>query len=114
MPVSALVVTLVEDPALVAATTAELRGDPRFEVGSEALGPFEASAGERRLPVALDTADEDENRRAWRWLQELPGVAFVDVLFVSFEDAADGGDLDPAPGQPAGLQCGSTANIRSA
>lgn len=73
MAVSALVVTLRGDAPPDALRP--LEADPRFRTGP-------AGAGARRVPVVLDTAGPDEDRRAHEWLLGLRGVAFVDVVAV--------------------------------
>lgn len=38
------------------------------------------------LPVAVEAEDEGGLRQLHDWIATLPGVAFVDVVHVSFED----------------------------
>ena len=78
MPVSGLVVTFSDD---------KLIGDQAFvaiENNSQiSIGPRE----EKRMAIVLDTDSSLEDRILWDWLNALPGVLFVDVVFVGFENA---------------------------
>lgn len=81
MPISGLVVTLGPPGPDARAAAAWLNTDARFAVGvTEPEAP-------RRLPVTLDTPDQQEDKRTWEQLQDHPGVAFVDVACVFFEEA---------------------------
>lgn len=42
-----------------------------------------------RLSVVLDTPDEDANRDAWRWLEQQPEVAHIDVVCIHFDEPLD-------------------------
>ena len=77
MPVSGLVVTLCEEPQLRAAVFEAIGRDPRITVGV-----LEAN----RQAIVLDTASSDEDGQLWDWLNTLPGVMFVEVAFVGFEE----------------------------
>lgn len=81
MPISGLVVTLRPPGPDAQAAAAWLHTDARFAVGAaEPQAP-------RRLPVTLDTPDQQEDKRTWEQLQDHPGIAFVDVACVFFEEA---------------------------
>jgi hypothetical protein len=82
MAVSALVVTLRKNSGPEALLL--LSGDSRFLVGSTAGGEGPLL----RVPVVLDTASPDEDRRAHEWLLEQAGVAFVDVVAVVLDPEA--------------------------
>lgn len=56
---------------------ASIRARPEFE-----LGPRQDCL----LPLVLETADSYASRALFRWLNELPDVAFVDVTYVHFEE----------------------------
>lgn len=89
MPISGLVLTLSADPALAAAATAALDARPEITPGA---------ARERWLPVALDANDDTESRALHDWLQALPGVEFVDVVYVNFEtDSVAPAAAEPQP-----------------
>lgn len=40
------------------------------------------------LPVAMEAADDAECRALHVWVSALPGVAFVDVVHVNFDETA--------------------------
>lgn len=81
MAVSALVVTLRKNSGPEALLL--LAGDGRFLVGPTAGGE-----GPLRVPVVLDTASPEEDRRAYEWLLEQAGIAFVDVVAVVLDPEA--------------------------
>ena len=78
MPVSGLVVTFSDD---------KLKSDQAFvaiEINSQiSIGPRK----EKRMAIVLDTDSSLEDRILWDWLTALPGILFVDVVFVGFENA---------------------------
>lgn len=79
MPVSGLLITLTTDDRLAAEVV------QRLQTRREIL------PGERQqqwLPVAVDGRDETHSREVHDWIVQLPGVAFVDVVSVHFEEAA--------------------------
>jgi len=80
MPVSSLLLTITPEaePALRDA----LGADPRTTLGDR-VGC--------RLPIALDTPDREADRDAWDWLRALPGVRWIDLVWISIdpEDAED-------------------------
>ena len=77
MPVSGLVVSLKSDPQLRNEAIDAIRAEPRIEIGA---------IKQRRMAVVLDTASVDEDKQLWCWLGSLPGVVFVDVALVGYED----------------------------
>lgn len=91
MPVSGLVVTLAPPGPDADAAAVWLRSDDRFAVGEP------EPATPRRLPVTLDTADRDADKRTWEAMQDHPGIDFVDVACVFFEED----EALPAAGKPA-------------
>jgi nitrate reductase NapAB chaperone NapD len=78
MPISSLVVTLDPDPELSAQAIA-------------ALGCISgATLGERhqlKLPLVLESDSLRQGRDTVEHLPSLPGVLFVDVVQIDFEDA---------------------------
>jgi hypothetical protein len=78
MSISGLIVTLPEDAALRQEALALLGQRPELE-----LGPL---AG-RWLPVVMETDSEGSSRTLHRWIESLPGVAYVDVAAVGFEES---------------------------
>ena len=79
MPVSGLVVFLVDEQQLRADTLAAIDREARITMGAEEGN---------RLAIVLDTASNDEDRQLRDWLGSLPGVLFVEVAFVGFERQA--------------------------
>lgn len=79
MPISGLLLTLSADPTLAAGVAPALAGRDDVTVGT---------ARERWLPLALEAPDDGGCRLAHDWLRALPGVEFVDVVSVHFDDAA--------------------------
>jgi len=78
LAISGLVVTM--DDAGVASVLAALRADPRIT-----LGP---PAGVRQ-PVVIETAGPAEDDAVWAWLRSIPGVRFVDVAYVHFDQGEE-------------------------
>ena len=76
MPISALLVTLADDPIAAEASLTALAENACFELGAR---------NKRRVAVALDTPNEGANKRCWRWLTEQAGVYTVDLLFVHLD-----------------------------
>jgi len=85
MPISSLAISLSRDAALADDAARSMEQHPRIEVGRR-VGS--------RLPVVVDTPDREEDKAVWAWINQLPGVAFVDVVFVHFDD-------QPTPGAGA-------------
>ncbi|MEM7168037.1 MAG: hypothetical protein AAF581_21470 [Planctomycetota bacterium] len=81
MSISGIVIRLHRDSELARAGRAALQTEPRIELGT---------ATSDRIPAVLDTVDRDESKRLVSWIEELEGVANVDVVFVSTEsDSAE-------------------------
>ena len=84
MPVSSLLLTI--DPAHEAALRARLVDDARTT-----LGPTIGT----RLVVALDTASRADDEVAWAWLHALPGVRFIDLVWISIDPTEDNEGREP-------------------
>ena len=84
MPVSGLIVSLGPDSAAVERTLATLAEDPRFVVGEQRNS---------RLALVLDTPNQSADREAWRDLEALPAVRWIDLVYIS---------IDPNVADPAG------------
>ncbi len=65
------------DPAQSGAVELRLRAHPSMTVGEVA---------DRWLPVAVEAEDDSVCRDFHEWIGALPGVAFVDVVHVNFEE----------------------------
>lgn len=77
MITSGLVVTLSSDPVIAAQALDALRARPELMLGD---------LNQRWLPVAAEVSDVGAGRDLHDWLSELPGVDFVDVMHVSFDE----------------------------
>lgn len=75
---SGLVLTLNADPAVARQAQALLQSRPELTLGE---------CNQRWLPLVAETPDVPASRDLHDWLNQLPGVEFVDVVHVSFEDA---------------------------
>jgi nitrate reductase NapAB chaperone NapD len=78
MPVSALVVTLDDDPVEQAVTISSLSALPHLTVG--------AKTGRVHVPVVCESETLTEGEHHVRELMRTPGVVFVDVVMVDFSD----------------------------
>lgn len=76
MPVSGLVLTLRDDSQERDEALARLAEEPRIT-----MGVLQAN----RLAFVIETESDDEDRQIWSWVNSLPGVTLVDVVFVGFE-----------------------------
>lgn len=77
MPTSGLVLTLSPDAELAAQAVARVCARPEFTPGGR---------NGRWLPVAMEAGDDAQSRDLHEWLHALPGVEFVDVVYVNFDD----------------------------
>ena len=75
--ISGLVATLTADATLAGLALQAIGEHPALELGSPAG---------RRLPLVLETATPTESHALGEWLVELPGVEYVDVAFVHWDD----------------------------
>lgn len=89
--IASVVVTFEESAGRVSDIIDEISKLSSVEIG-------EVGSDARRVPITIDspspTALEDTTRR----LQECWGVAFVDVVFVHFEDESVPASADPPEG----------------
>jgi hypothetical protein len=79
MIISGLLLTLSEDAGLAAIALATLRARPEVML---------AECAQRWLPVVVEVPDVAASRDLHDWLNALPGVDFVDVVQVNFEEEA--------------------------
>lgn len=81
MIVSGLLVTLsgISDRSIVVGS---MRSRAELTVGE---------LHDRWLPVALEACDDAQSRELHDWIGAQPGVEFVDVVSVSFDDSEPGG-----------------------
>ena len=102
MPVSGLVVSLSDESQARVKTLDTIGREPRITVGV-----LEAN----RLAIVLNTVSREEDQQIWGWLGSLPGVLFVDVAFVGFEQHVD--RLAEQVGQTTNItRCSSAAVAR--
>jgi len=80
MIISGLLLTLSEDARLADGAEAALRARPEFTL---------AERSRRWLPVVIEVPDVAASRDLHDWLNALPGVDFVDVVQVNFEEAQE-------------------------
>ncbi|MEE9404984.1 MAG: hypothetical protein V3V20_08820 [Algisphaera sp.] len=79
MPTSGLVITLNPDAPEAHRTSAAIHDHPSFTC-ADSPSPI-------RLPAVLETPHRRADRIAWDWLNALPGVLQVDVVFIHFDQA---------------------------
>jgi nitrate reductase NapAB chaperone NapD len=77
MPISGLVVSLHPDQESSRTSIQSLTEDPRIQVGPLVAG---------RVAIVAETDSVEEDKRLWQWLEDLPGVARVDLTFVGFDE----------------------------
>jgi len=77
MIISGLLLTLSADARLAESALATLRARPEFTL---------AQCAQRWLPVVVEVPDVAASRDLHDWLNALPGVDFVDVVQVNFEE----------------------------
>lgn len=88
MPISGLVITLSDTPALADTALAKLRGDRRIELGDR-KGLLQ--------PIVVDTAARVEDLDLWEELQHQEGIVKVDVVFVHIDEDRREDAGGPAP-----------------
>lgn len=87
MITSGLVITLSSDAKLAATALDQIAARPEFTAEARQ---------DRWLPVAMEACDDAQSRELHNWLHDLPGVEFVDVVYVNFNE-------DIGLGAPASL-----------
>jgi len=76
--ISGVVATLDATSDRCASTVSSVADHPLIEVG--------AMPEMRRLPMTIESVDQQEMEETTRWLQDLPAVLFVDIVFVHLEN----------------------------
>lgn len=89
--IASVVVTLEPDSRPVQEVLDEMALLPEVEVGDSTSHP-------RRVPLTIDSSDPDGLEIVTRRLEECPGVMFVDVVFVHFDDQV-GNQHETQPGR---------------
>lgn len=77
MPISGLVISMVNQPQSQRDTIQSIASDSRIEIGVVESG---------RVAIVSETESSQEDKALWQWLQELPGVVHIDLAFASVED----------------------------
>ncbi|MFT5328301.1 MAG: nitrate reductase NapAB chaperone NapD [Planctomycetaceae bacterium] len=80
--IASVVATLEEDGGDVQHIVDEFCEEPSVEIG-------DVGHDARRVPITIDSPAPDALEETTRRLQECRGVAFVDVVFVHFEDESE-------------------------
>lgn len=81
MPVNGLLLTLAEDANLVQKSLLEVGRHSHIELG-ERSGRWQ--------PIVVETGGTRESHEVHEWLQDLPGVQMVDVVFTSVSNPSGG------------------------
>lgn len=84
MPVNGLLVKLSMDPRLADAALARISERPEVMLGD---------ARERWQPLVVDSPDVRTSHDFHEWLEAMPGIEHVDVIYVGFDE--------PTPTEPA-------------
>ena len=81
----------------VVATLEDIGGNLQDVIDEIARMPFveagDVAANPHRLPITIDSPDPNSLEETTRRLQGCRGVAFVDVVFVHFEDESESSSL---------------------
>jgi nitrate reductase NapAB chaperone NapD len=81
VPIAGLVLNLSNDSKLALEAIERVERDDFFTIG-DAPTPF-------RLPVVMESRNDNHSRRQLQWLQDLPGIIEVQVVSVDFSDRPD-------------------------
>jgi len=81
MPVNGLLLTLLEDENLVNDALSSIAARDDVSLG-ERTGKWQ--------PVVVESDDVGDSHDVHEWLESLPGVLFVDVIFTSVGDTEEG------------------------
>ena len=76
--IASLVVTFLHDADRSSEVIQEILAKPQIEIG-------EYSNTSRRIPMTIDSPTPADLEDITQWVRDLPGVEFVDVIFVHFE-----------------------------
>lgn len=80
MMTSGLLLSLAGDASAVEKALAELRACPVLTLGDR-QGPW--------VTAALQTSGPEESERWHHWMEAIPGVGGVEVVFVSWDEEGD-------------------------
>ena len=77
MPINGLLINLSDDEVLAAVTVDLMRKSGKLEMGELA---------DRYLPVVVEASNVGVSHDVHEWIDDLPGVVSVDVIFASVEE----------------------------
>lgn len=77
MPINGLLINLSDDEVLAAETVDLMRKSGKLEMGELA---------DRYLPVVVEASSVGVSHDVHEWIDDLPGVVSVDVIFASVEE----------------------------
>lgn len=77
MPVNGLLLTLTHHAELAAAARTQIARHPAVSLGD---------ASGRWQPLAIETPDVKASHDFHEWLEAIPGVEQVDVIYVGFDE----------------------------
>lgn len=80
--IASVVATLEEDGGHVQHVADEFADEPSVEIG-------DVGHDARRVPITIDSPAPNALEEVTRRLQDCRGVAFVDVVFVHFDDESE-------------------------
>jgi nitrate reductase NapAB chaperone NapD len=101
MPIAGLTLTLHDDDGLAGEALAAMRARPEIELGERQ---------ERWIPVVIEEATSRGSRDLHRWIEDLPGVAYADVVYVSFEEEEESKEQDKSTSEARGADQQSQAS----
>ena len=79
MPISGLVITFDQTFDRPDETISRLRAEPAIEVGA---------CDRQQCAIVVDTGSQADDKKIYQWVQDLPGVANIQIAFVVFDDEA--------------------------
>ena len=80
--IAGVVATLIDDARRLGPTLRECAARRELQ-----LGEFRAT--DRRIPLTIDSPRRSDVEQLTDWIRSRPGVAFVDVVYVHFEESDD-------------------------
>ena len=79
MPVSGLAITLNSDSRSAKAAIDALDAHESIDIGQQ---------HGHKLPIVTDTDSSRDDKQLMSWINSLPGVSFVDITFIAFDEKA--------------------------
>ena len=75
--ISSVIAKLNCDESTLRSNMGQIAAHPALDIGELVEG--------RSLPITIESGGNQETEQITRWIMSLPGVDFVDVVFVHFE-----------------------------